>query len=58
MQPIKLADDSIAHAVRSISKPANVAGYARILAAANSCGPSVNGTWLMCALSIRRVSPE
>jgi hypothetical protein len=35
--PSTQTDDPIAHAVRSFSRPSNVAGYARILAAANNC---------------------
>jgi hypothetical protein len=34
--PSTQTDDPFAHAVRSISRSANVAGYARILAAANT----------------------
>jgi DNA invertase Pin-like site-specific DNA recombinase len=34
--PSTQTDDPIAHAVRSFSRPSNVAGYARILAAANT----------------------
>jgi hypothetical protein len=34
--PSTQTDDPIAHAVRSFSRPANVAGYARIFAAANN----------------------